>query len=65
MSHSPGYAGRVGADGRRESSPSLARRSLMLVAMAGALALSAGQAVAAGATYVPNRTGDHTPDGWP
>ncbi len=35
----------------------------MLVAMMGALALSAGQAAAAGKTYIPNKTGDHAPNG--
>ena len=40
-----------------------ARRPLMLVAIAGALALSVGNAAAAGNTYVPNKTGDHPPNG--
>jgi hypothetical protein len=41
-----------------------ARRALILaLTIAGALALSAGAAVAAGKTYAPNRTGDHAPDG--
>ena len=39
------------------------RHSWMLVAIAGALALSAPQAAAAGTTYVPNKTGDHAPNG--
>jgi len=39
-------------------------RALTLsLAIAGALALFAGQAAAAGKTYVPNRTGDHAPNG--
>jgi hypothetical protein len=36
---------------------------MLAVAVVGALALSAGQAAAAGKTYVPNRTGDHAPNG--
>jgi hypothetical protein len=35
----------------------------LALAIAGALALYAGEAVAASKTYVPNRTGDHAPNG--
>ncbi|MGH2974382.1 MAG: choice-of-anchor Q domain-containing protein [Solirubrobacterales bacterium] len=40
-----------------------ARLPLMLVAIAGTLALSGGSAAAAGDTYAPNKTGDHAPNG--
>ena len=41
----------------------VARRLLTLAAMSGTLALSVGSAAAAGNSYVPNKTGDHPPNG--
>ena len=41
----------------------VARRLLTLVAVSGTLALSVGNAAAAGNSYVPNKTGDHPPNG--
>ena len=41
----------------------VARHQLTLMAMAGTLALSVGNAAAAGKTYFPNKTGDHPPNG--